>query len=197
MAPTPALRAEDHHHHHHTITARTPVSMLQPMATRPRDDSGPMTTRMDFEDGWRRRPTATKTDDNQDGWLPGWTTARMDDQDGRRRRLKTEDRRLKTDDGAEEAVNRTVDLPKRQSTLAVDLLKRWGTPAINGAQLVLGASRPLFPPCTFAGSLKILLSLLGRGADRRGRSTWTVDCLKTAKRMETKSSAKIAQDCWW
>ncbi|KAH9406373.1 hypothetical protein TYRP_013347, partial [Tyrophagus putrescentiae] len=31
-------------------------------------------------------------------------------------------------------------------------------------------------------SLKIL-SPLGRGADRRGRSTRTVDCLKTAKRM--------------
>ncbi|KAH9391358.1 hypothetical protein TYRP_006961, partial [Tyrophagus putrescentiae] len=40
----------------------------------------------------------------------------------------------------------------RQSTLAVDLLKRWGTPAINGAQLVLGESRSVFPPCTFAGS---------------------------------------------
>ena len=83
-------------------------------------------------------------DDDEDRKRRGPRTTRMDDRDGRRRRLKT-------DDGGEEAGNRTVALPKRQSTLAVDLLKRWGTPAINGAQLVLGASRPLFPPCTFAG----------------------------------------------
>ncbi|KAH9407285.1 hypothetical protein TYRP_012835 [Tyrophagus putrescentiae] len=69
MAPTPALWAEDHPHHHpHHHHQNTSVYAGR----------GPGTTRMDYEDGWRRRPTATKTDDSQDGRRRRWTT-RMDD----------------------------------------------------------------------------------------------------------------------
>ncbi|KAH9396388.1 hypothetical protein TYRP_019791 [Tyrophagus putrescentiae] len=108
-----------------------------PFSSEPQDRRRPgwMATRTDDdEDGWRPGLTTTRTEDDLDGRQPGrsgWTTG-MDNQDGRRRKLKTEDRRPKIDDdGGEEAGNRTVALPKRQSTLAVDLLKRWGTPATN------------------------------------------------------------------
>ncbi|KAH9393432.1 hypothetical protein TYRP_021771 [Tyrophagus putrescentiae] len=64
------------------ITIITPSSPSPPEhQSRPRDDSGPLTTRMDFEDGWPRKPTATKTGGDQDGRLPGWTTKMDDDED--------------------------------------------------------------------------------------------------------------------
>ncbi|KAH9401222.1 hypothetical protein TYRP_002816 [Tyrophagus putrescentiae] len=81
----------------------------------------------DDQDGWRPGWTSMKTDGYEDRGRPGWTT-RMDatrtndDDENRRRRLKTEDRRRR----GEEAGNRTVALLKRQSTLAVDLLKMVG-----------------------------------------------------------------------
>ncbi|KAH9388215.1 hypothetical protein TYRP_009425 [Tyrophagus putrescentiae] len=137
MAPAPALRAEYHHHHHHPITPRAPPQ--------DRRRPGSMATRMedDQDRRYRERTGWTTGMDDRDG-RPGWTS-RMDGNEDRRRRkpkTKTEDRRR-----GEEAGNRTVALPKRQSTLAVDLLKR---------------------------SLKILLSFLGRGgteedSDKDGR----------------------------
>ncbi|KAH9397427.1 hypothetical protein TYRP_003743 [Tyrophagus putrescentiae] len=143
MAPTTAHRAEDHHHH---LTTRASVSMLmlfifpsflllsfpgqQPMASRA---PGPTTTRMDGDqDGGRPGPTTTRTEGDQDGRQPeqsGWTTGMDGNEDRRlRRRKRRRRRRLKTEDRrrGEEAGNRTVALPKRQSTLAVDLLKRSG-----------------------------------------------------------------------
>ncbi|KAH9397612.1 hypothetical protein TYRP_003934 [Tyrophagus putrescentiae] len=103
-----------------TSTTRAPVSML-PFFSEPQDRRRP---------GWM----AIRMDYDEDGRLQGWMATRMDDRDGRLRKLKTEDRKPKTEDRrrGEEAGNRTVALPKRQSTLAVDLLKRYCPPSDVG-----------------------------------------------------------------
>ncbi|KAH9408180.1 hypothetical protein TYRP_011846 [Tyrophagus putrescentiae] len=117
------------------------------------DDTLAFLTLLSF--GWRPRPhtglkiiiTTTRASvEPQDRRRPGWMAIRMeDDQDDRDERQEwmatrtdsdsdddnddDEDRKLKTEDRrrrGEEAGNRTVALPKRQSTLAVDLLKRSG-----------------------------------------------------------------------
>ncbi|KAH9399239.1 hypothetical protein TYRP_018150, partial [Tyrophagus putrescentiae] len=112
-----------------TTTITIIITELHEPQDRRRRRPGWTTPRMDDDqdnqDGRLRRPTTTTTTTTT-------RTTRMDDRDGRWRRrkpktkTKTEDRRR-----GEEAGNRTVALPKRQSTLAVDLLKRWGTPAIK------------------------------------------------------------------
>ncbi|KAH9391448.1 hypothetical protein TYRP_018069 [Tyrophagus putrescentiae] len=76
MAPTPALRAEDHHHHHHHHPSSPEHQCLCCEAQgRLRTD--------DDQDGLRGW-MATKTDGNEDRRQPGWMAARMDDnEDGR------------------------------------------------------------------------------------------------------------------
>ncbi|KAH9401335.1 hypothetical protein TYRP_002937 [Tyrophagus putrescentiae] len=89
----------------------------------------------------------------------GWMATRKDDYENRR--PKTEDRRLKTEDRR--------PTTGRRGTSAWSVSN--GLSSLHIGWVILKYR-----------SLKIL-SPLGRGADRRGRSTRTVDCLKTAKRM--------------
>ncbi|KAH9397459.1 hypothetical protein TYRP_003776 [Tyrophagus putrescentiae] len=112
MAPTPAHRAEDHHHHHHlyhqSISVYADALHLSffPFLLFPSLGSNPWPATDDDPDGWRPGWRTTRMDGDQDGGRPGPTTMKTEDErDGRpgwtSRMDGNEDRRrrkLKTED---------------------------------------------------------------------------------------------------